>query len=164
MVQFKKNTPDIVLRDVLDEDLNIFFQHLSDPVANKMAAFTAKDPSDRKAFDEKWKRIRSSKETVIKTILFDEKVAGHIAKFLMLGKPEISYWIGKELWGKGIVTRACRMLLNELEQRPLYARAASDNVGSIKVLDKCGFGKIGTERAYAKARGEEIEEVIFKLQ
>jgi RimJ/RimL family protein N-acetyltransferase len=159
----KRSTHDIVLRDVIEDDLDVFFVHLSDPLASHMAAFTAKDPTDRKAFDEKWKKIRSSKDTVIKTILFEEKIAGHIAKFLMFGKPEITYWIGNEFWGKGIASHACMNFLKVIEQRPLYARAAKDNIGSIRVLEKCGFVKTGTEKAFANARNQEIEEVIFKL-
>jgi RimJ/RimL family protein N-acetyltransferase len=163
MNESKNIKSDIVLRDVIDEDLNTFFDHLSDAEANYMAAFTAKDPTDRVAFNEKWTKIRSSTETIIKTILVNERVVGHIAKFLMLGKPEISYWIGKEFWGKGIATRACMMLLNEIEDRPLYARAAKDNIVSIRVLEKCGFVKTGVEKAFANARGKEIDEVIFRL-
>jgi RimJ/RimL family protein N-acetyltransferase len=162
MNKSKNINPDIVLRDVIDEDLNTFFDHLSDPDANYMAAFTVKDPTDRVAFNEKWTKIRSSKDTVIKTILFEEKVAGHIAKFLMFGEPEITYWIGKDFWGQGIATRACRMFLDEIRERPLYARAAKDNIGSRRVLEKCGFVKTRIKKAFANARGKEIEEVIYK--
>lgn len=41
----------LVLRDLVDADLPIFFEQERDPVANYMAAFTAKDPNDRTAKD-----------------------------------------------------------------------------------------------------------------
>jgi RimJ/RimL family protein N-acetyltransferase len=47
--------------------------------------------------------------------------------------------------------------------RPLYASAAADNAGSIRVLEKCGFRRTGEVRALAKARGAEITEVFFEL-
>jgi len=40
---------------------------------------------------------------------------------------------------------------------------AFDNYGSQKVLEKCGFLKIGSDSGYANARQKEIEELIFKL-
>jgi hypothetical protein len=40
-----------ILREVLDSDLPIFFEQQLDPDAIHMAAFTAKDPADRKAFN-----------------------------------------------------------------------------------------------------------------
>ena len=46
---------------------------------------------------------------------------------------------------------------------PLYARAASDNLGSLRVLQKAGFTIIGTEISYAVARDAEIEETILRL-
>jgi RimJ/RimL family protein N-acetyltransferase len=47
--------------------------------------------------------------------------------------------------------------------RPLHARAASDNVGSLKVLQRAGFTITGTEISYAAGRGAEIEETLLVL-
>jgi L-amino acid N-acyltransferase YncA len=47
--------------------------------------------------------------------------------------------------------------------RPLHARAASDNAGSLQILRKAGFQDQGTEISYANARGTEIEETILRL-
>ena len=48
-------------------------------------------------------------------------------------------------------------------ERPLYARRASDNVGSLRVLEKAGFRRVGVNRDFAPGRGEEIEETILRL-
>jgi len=48
MIVINQLSEEIVLRDVNNEDLIVFFEHQSDPVANTMAAYTAIDPSDRK--------------------------------------------------------------------------------------------------------------------
>jgi RimJ/RimL family protein N-acetyltransferase len=45
----------------------------------------------------------------------------------------------------------------------VHARAASDNVGSLRVLQKAGFTIIGTAISYANARSAEIEETILRL-
>jgi hypothetical protein len=47
-------TMDVVLRDVTEENLPIFFEHQRDPEANRMAAFAARD---RDAFMAHWTRI-----------------------------------------------------------------------------------------------------------
>jgi RimJ/RimL family protein N-acetyltransferase len=58
--------------------------------------------------------------------------------------------------------RALKLLIDLVPDRPLYARAASDNVGSLRVLNKAGFRAIGTEYSYAPARNSEIEETILR--
>jgi RimJ/RimL family protein N-acetyltransferase len=47
--------------------------------------------------------------------------------------------------------------------RPLYAGAASDNAGSIRVLTKCGFVVVGEGRGFAYGRNEETDAVVLRL-
>ena len=153
---------DVFLREVVDDDLPIFFEQQLDPDANRMAVFGAKDPSDRDAFMAKWERIRSDPNTTVKTIVFGGRVAGHIFRWRdeELGVPEVSYWLGKEFWGKGIATRALAQFLAHVRERPIYGRAAKDNVASLRVLEKCGFRRLRSHTA----QGEEVEEVVLVLE
>lgn len=128
-----------------------------------MAAFTAKDPADRDAFMAHWGRILSDETITVMTILSEGRVAGHLAYFLQAGKPSVCYWIGKEYWGKGIATEALRQFLERIPTRPLYARAAKDNAGSLRVLEKCGFMIWGEDKGFSPVRGEEVEEFIMEL-
>ena len=157
-------TNDIYLRDVIEADLPIFFEQQLDPEANRMAAFTAKDPTDREPFMVKWGKILADERIRIKTILYGEQVAGHIVSHGWFGEPEVSYWLGKEYWGRGIATAALMQFLEVVQMRPLYARAVKDNIASIRVLEKCGFTACGEDRGFANARGEEVEEIIFRLE
>ena len=158
------DTSDMPLRDVMRSDLPIFFDQQLDPDANHMAAFTAKDPSDRDAFLAHWSRILGDETITIQTILFDGQVAGSVLSYVDEdGQLEVSYWIGKPYWGKGVATRALSAFLKHIEVRPLYARAAKDNIGSLRVLEKCGFARIGEDKGFANARSEEIEEFILRL-
>ena len=158
-------TGDVVLRDVIESDLPIFFEQQLDPDANYMAAFTSRDPADRDAFMAHWKRILGDETTINKTILFNGQVAGSVASYEdeEFGKPEVTYWIGKNYWGKGIATRALLALLDHVKERPLYARAVKDNIGSLRVLEKCGFAICGEGKGFANARGAEVEEFILRL-
>jgi putative PIN family toxin of toxin-antitoxin system len=158
-----ETTGDVLLRDVTQDDLAIFFEQQLDPDANYMAAFTAKEPADRQAFMAHWTRILGDKTITKKTILFDGQVAGHVVSFEQFGTPEVSYWIGREFWGKGIATRALSELLGHVKVRPLYARAAKDNIASLRVLQKCGFTISGEDKGFANARGAKVEEFILVL-
>lgn len=156
-------TTDVVLRPVTDEDLAILFQHQIDPVANHMAAFTWKDPADRAAFDARWTKFRAGPTFLPRAILVAGRVAGVVMSYEMSGDTEVTYWIGREHWGRGVATRALRAFLREQCTRPLHARVAKDNAGSIRVLTKCGFRIVGEERGFANARGQEIDEVVLLL-
>ena len=155
--------PDVKLRKVRDDDLPIFFEYFRDPEAVRMAAFTSKDPDDRAAFDAHWSRIRAADDILNRTIEVDDRVAGSVSSYVMDGDTEITYWLGREFWGRGIATGALVAFLKEQTTRPIYARAAKDNIGSLRVLQKCGFAIIGEDRGYANGRGEEIEEYVLAL-
>ncbi len=154
----------ITLRDVQENDLAVFFEHQSDPDANHMAAFTAKDPTNKDVFTAHWARILSDEMITVKTILLEKEVVGHVSSFVQFGEREVSYWIGKQFWGKGLATQALTKFLADFTERPLQARAVKDNIASIRVLEKCGFTICGEDKGFANARGEEVEEFVFKLE
>ena len=69
---------DVHLREVVDADLPILFEQQVDPDANRMAAFTVADPTDRDAFLTRLRRIRADESVPIRTIVADVKVAGSV--------------------------------------------------------------------------------------
>jgi len=153
-----------LLREVRDTDLDVLFAHWTDPDANRMAAFAPADPTDREAFDERWRRIRESDDSIALVIEVDGKVVGSISSWTNEGEREVTYWIGREHWGKGIATRGLAEFLTDVERtRPIQASTADDNVGSQRVLEKCGFRRVGVRRAFATSRGEELHEVLLRL-
>lgn len=156
---------ELLLRPVVADDLPIFFEQQADPDANYMAAFTVKDPSDRAAFMARWQRILADPTVIIRTVVTDGAVAGCVLSYEVEGRPEVSYWLGRAFWGRGIATRALTAFLADANRtRPIYARAAKDNIGSLRVLAKCGFTIVGEDNGYANARGAEVEEYVLALQ
>lgn len=153
----------ILLRDVTEADLAIFFEHQLAESARYMAAFTSKDPTDKDAFLAHWNKILADETIIKKSIRFDGQVVGHVVSFQQMGELEVSYWIGKDYWGQGLATRALSHFLDEMKARPLFARAVKDNIGSIRVLEKCGFTIVGEDKGFANGRGGEVEEFILKL-
>ncbi|MGW6928744.1 GNAT family N-acetyltransferase [Lentzea sp. NPDC054927] len=153
----------MTLRGLEDADLDTLFEFMRDPESVRMAAFTAKDPDDREAFDAHMRRIRANPETMNHVILGDGRVVGSIASFVMEGDTEITYWIDRAVWGQGVAGRAVALLLELVTTRPLHARVATDNVASLRVLTRAGFEIVGTDVGYAEARKTEIEETILVL-
>lgn len=154
---------DVSLRPVQDGDLPLFFAWMSDPESVRAAAFTSEDPTDRHAFDAHWARILADPSVVMRTVLADGVVAGNAGVYGPPGDRDVTYWIDRSLWGRGVATAALAALLDAVPERPLFARAAVDNTGSRRVLEKCGFTVTGKDRGYAHARGEETDELLFTL-
>lgn len=153
----------IALRSVEDSDLDALFDQMREPESVWMAAFTADDPDDRAAFDTHMARVRSSPDITLRAVTRDGLLVGSVASFVSDGQPEVTYWIDRAAWGAGIATRALALLLELVPARPISARVASDNAGSMRVLQKSGFTIIGTEISFAPARQAEIEETILRL-
>ena len=129
----------VVLRDVIESDLPIFFEHQLDEEAVKTAAFPSRD-SD--SFMAHWAKIRRDEKNILRTILFDGQVAGNIVSWEQDSEQWVGYWIGKAYWGRGVGTAALRVFLEQVKTRPLYAYVAKHNIGSIRVLEKCGFVRV----------------------
>jgi RimJ/RimL family protein N-acetyltransferase len=155
--------PKIELRPMEDGDLDAVFEQMRDPESVRMAAFTASDVNDRAAFDAHMARVRNSPGITHRAVISDSVLVGTIASFVIDGDTEVTYWIDRAAWGQGIATSALKLLLQEVTVRPLYARAAADNEGSLRVLRKCGFQIVGTETSFANARNAEIQEHILRL-
>ncbi len=157
------STPLLYLRPPLVSDLETFFNFQLEEEARFMAAFTPADHTNKSAYMEKWNRLFKDPTVSFRTIIFNEEIAGSVSKYEIEGDAEITYWIGKKFWGKGIATKALKEFLQIEKVRPIQGRVAVDNIGSKKVLEKNGFVMIGRDRGFANARGMEIQEYILKL-
>lgn len=157
------NKLDIELRPTEISDLDILFQFQLDKEGGYLAAFMPKDPMDKAAYIDKYTKLLCDPTVNNQTIILDNVIVGSIAKFIMDGNTEITYWIDRKFWGQGIATQALKKLLAIETIRPIIGRVAFDNFGSQKVLEKCGFDKVGSDKGFANARQEEIEEFIYKL-
>jgi RimJ/RimL family protein N-acetyltransferase len=144
------------LRDVRRDDLPTLFDHQMDPEANRMASFAARD---RDAFMTHWEKILADETLVAKTVVHGDSIAGNVVSWTHDGERDVGYWIGREHWGKGVATAALGALLAELQERPLFAHVAEHNVGSIRVLEKCGFSNVGS----VVLPDEGVTELLYRL-
>ncbi|HEY7153883.1 MAG TPA: GNAT family N-acetyltransferase [Gemmataceae bacterium] len=152
-------TSEISLRDINDGDLPVFFEQQLDPEAIRMAAFP---PRDHDTFMAHWAKIKADETTIVKTIIFNGRVAGNIVNWEQAGERKVGYWLGKEYWGRGIASAALSQFLAQVKARPLHAHVAKNNLASIRVLQKCGF-TISGEAKFLGVDGEQGEEFILTL-
>ena len=150
----------IFLRDVIEADLPTLYEQQLDPEATAMAAFPSRDHD---AFMAHSAKIMADPKLVFKAIVCDDQIAGSLVSWPMEGEWEVGYWLGKEYWGKGIDTQALAEYIRGVTTRPLYAHVAQHNIGSRRVLEKCGFKVIG-EDSYTNPAGVGVEEFILKLE
>jgi RimJ/RimL family protein N-acetyltransferase len=108
-------------------------------------------------------KVRTAPDVTIRAVILGGRLVGSISSFVREGDTEITYWIDRSVWGQGVASQALALFLDVVSARPMYARAASDNVGSLRVLQRAGFAIISTEISYANARGTEIEETVLRL-
>lgn len=149
----------IELRAPVPEDVAVFFSHQQEPEALRMASFPSRDQD---VFTAHWNKTAADPAVLRKTIVADGRVAGYVASFERVGLREVCYWLGKDFWGKGIATRALSSFLEEESRRPLWARVAKTNPGSVRVVQKCGF-KVVAEDEYANGSGVNVPEFVLKL-
>jgi RimJ/RimL family protein N-acetyltransferase len=153
----------VSLRPIEDRDLDALYAQATDPDSIRLAAFTSATWTDRDAFLTRMARLRADESITCLAIDVDGTAVGSIGAFHIEGELEVTYWVDRAHWGKGVATAALELLLAKTPERPVFARAASDNSGSLRVLEKVGFQRIGVDRGFAHGRGEEIEETILRL-
>ena len=153
----------ITLTKTEKAELNTLFQFQLDKEAGYLAAFMPENSHDEAAYIEKYSRFLTDPTITMRTIKVDEIIVGSVAKFVMKGEAELTYWIDRKFWGQGIATAVLMAFLKIEQVRPICGRVAVDNYGSQKVLEKCGFLKISKDKGFANARQMEVEEFIYKL-
>lgn len=148
------------LRPVGRDDLQTLFRHRSDPEARALAMVKA---DDRERFMAHWDKIMRDREIVPRVIVCDGVVVGNVSCFQVEGLDCVGYWVDRAHWGRGIASRALALLLAEVDRRPLHARVATSNLGSIRVLERCGFVRQKTFMGEETDRYLACEEAEYRL-
>lgn len=151
------------LRALRPEDLDAVFAWESDPAGIALAAFTRADPS-RAAFDAHYARIMPRPDVTLMLLTDDGVPAATVGSFAIDGVRELAYWVDPARWGQGLAGRAVAAFLPLEPARPLFAHVAAHNAGSIRVLERAGFTRIGSETGYSDALGREVAEHVYRLE
>ena len=78
---------------------------------------------------------------------------------------EIGYWLGRQFWGKGIVTAAVRALsaygLAHFDLVRLYATVYAPNLASARVLEKAGYTMEGRMQQAVTKHQQVLDALLF---
>ena len=83
------------------------------------------------------------------------------------GFPVIGYCSGERFWGNGYMTEACKAVINELfyaGYNTILISAVKENIGSNRVIQKCGFQFIESkERKLSDLKPETVTVNYYRL-
>ncbi|MCR9244779.1 MAG: GNAT family N-acetyltransferase [bacterium] len=149
----------IELRNVRESDLPALYEFQREPAGNALAVFPGRERED---FERHWRTNVLGDESVVKrTVLADGVIAGSIVCYREGDRRLVGYWLGQEFWGRGVASAALNLMLAEIAERPLHAFVATTNAPSIRVLEKCGFERVGQQRG--NHGDDEVEVFVYEL-
>lgn len=138
-IQMPQQNINLSLRDVVESDLPILSAQCYDIDTFDVPASKSEYYRYMETYLPRYMNAFKEDTVIKKTILVDDQVLGAIFCQKWNLEPEVSYWVDRSNWGKGIATRALGEFLKIFPLRPLYARVDSWNTASLRVLQKNGF-------------------------
>lgn len=157
----------ISLRPFSHLDKNTLIRILND---QKVSEFlSTKIPNPYTESDADWWINTGSKEGYIRAITLNNQLIGCIGvvtdEFEYSRNGEIGYWFSQESWGKGFATLAVNLITDEVfnntEINRIHAAVFAGNVGSMRVLEKCGFVAEAVLREAIYKNGQFYDNHIF---
>lgn len=155
------STGTVELREPIDSDFETIFAMRQDPVGNAMSMVY---PLSREQFETRWNSAPKSPHEIARVILHEGVVVGKVSSFAAEDQVHVGYLIARDHWGKGIMSEALRLFLQVLTHRPLIAHVASSNIGSRRVLEKCGFVLIDERDSPETERYMACIEAVYELR
>lgn len=115
--------------------------------------------------------VSGSKRVTNFAIVVDGKAVGGIGFIPGMDverlNAEIGYWLGEDYWGKGIMTNAVKdtveYIFRYTEIIRLFTSVYEFNTGSMRVLEKTGFRKVGVFTKAAIKNGKIIDMHHYEL-
>jgi [ribosomal protein S5]-alanine N-acetyltransferase len=80
---------------------------------------------------------------------------------------ELGYWLAKPYWAQGIMSRVarrfCDAAFTDWDLVRITAHVFSFNIGSARVLEKCGFNLEGVLRKNSFKNGQYLDDKLYAL-
>lgn len=145
--------PSVTLRTTTAADVAALFEMQADPESNHLAGTK---PRTREVFAAVWEKILQDVKVHACVIESGGAVVGSISMFQAEGHDCVGYWIDRAHWGRGIASQALAQFLVREPRRPLRATASTANAASLRILERCGFRRVGTRM------GEETDRYLAR--
>lgn len=140
-------TDNCVLRKVKKEDAEPMFRNwASDPEVTKFLTWSSHESIEvtNKVID-RWLEEEKDPKTIRFVITLkdcDEPIGIIDVVNYIDGDPEIGYCLSKKYWNQGLMTEACEAFVKYLFDigfAKVLIKAVVENIGSNRVIEKCGF-------------------------
>jgi len=163
-------TPRLVLRPMTLADAGDVFAYAADPeVLRYTTGTTPKRPEETHAWLQ---AVLADPETHMWAIYLadDPSVIGALEFGMPTpGLGSIHYALGRSHWGAGLMTEAvdavCRWATNTLPSlREITTSVAAANVRSARVLEKCGFQRVGSAFEVWERHASPIELHVYRRE
>ena len=156
MIQIK--TDRLVLKKPRQKDKQSIVSQIGDWEVVKWLSEVPYPYTDGDADD--WINSLSKEELTLNIFKSDSLIGGIRLTHDDDGYYELGFWLGREHWGQGLATEACRGLLHyvtkELDIRNFKSSYMMGNDNSARVLAKLGFKKTGEGEIYCLSRKETL--------
>lgn len=164
---------DIMLRELSLDDVNDFFQYISNSNVNR---YLAEEDYPKTIEDSKneliyWSRLFYYKHSIYWGIANSENkligTCGFNNWSMSHQRVEISYDLDYSYWGRGIMTRilrkVCEFAFEQMDANRIQATVAIDNLASIRVLEKLGFNREGLLKQYGILHNVKTDFYMYSL-
>lgn len=104
-------------------------------------------------------------------ITVDDKAVGSIGAFRQSNihsrTAEIGYYVAESYWGRGVATSAVKQICEYIFQNTdiirIFAEPFAHNIGSCRILEKCGFECEGILRKNAVKNGVVVDMKMYSI-
>jgi len=151
----------LTLRPPLEVDAEAIAESLSDfDIASRLTRvphpYTEQDARD-------WVASKQDNPGPCDFTVHRERLIGSIGVHDRYDQPTLGYWFAKPYWGKGYATEAARAVLARAfriyDCQEINSYAFTDNLASLRVMEKLGFEQTGTGKTHCTALGKEIDDI-----
>jgi len=153
--------PDFVVRPMESRDIEIWYDYLTLPAVFQHTSWSVTSANELATYIWSPETFEPATKTRFAIATRgDDKLAGTIGFHTVSPQnrsAEIAYDLAPEVWGRGLATYACGLLVGWAHTHigicRIQAAVLESNVRSARVLDRCGFEKEGLLRQYRMVRG-----------
>lgn len=165
-------TERLVLREINKQDSKSIFDILSNSKVIEKDSFELFTRlSQAEELIEVFTKLYNQKKAIFWGICFKDtsEILGFCKCELEIPKvrADLGYDLGFDFWNKGIMTEALAAVINftfhKLEINRIEASVSTKNLGSIRVLEKCGFIEEGIMRQRCFWKGEYEDMMMLSL-
>jgi RimJ/RimL family protein N-acetyltransferase len=169
-------TERLFLRPISVEDLEDVYPHVTDPeIARHMSWEPHKNKGQTLEFLERLQAEMHNEKTYTWSIFINNQFCGIVSLLSILRKHraltynrgELAYWVSRDFHKKGIMTEACKHVIDfafsDLNLHRLTVSHATENKASEALIKKLNFHYIGEEREAFQKNGIWLNHSLYEL-